>query len=303
MKQIKKIIIGIFTILFFSLIIAFFYFEKKFSPENNYLTVKNESGKINITWLDENKNALLLPINFKNDTTTYYVQFDTGSPYTTFYKNSIKNLPHFQINDNIGNGIFEIGKTEIKSEKFKIIDYGKETDNDEIKIVGTLGAHILENRKTIINFKDNSIEFNLKKTPNYFTGQTFDFKFRKRKIIIPATLNNNKDKFLYDSGTSAYELLTNKENWQKLKLSNSKIIIEKGNSWGNVLTTYTAQSKNEIHFSKAKVTLKQVTYVEGFSKTQYYLMKFSGMSGMLGNRIFLDKEIFIDCENQQMGIK
>lgn len=303
MKQIKKIVIGFFAILLLTLIIGFFYFDRKFSPEKNYLIVKNESGKIKITWLDESKNALLLPIHFKNDSTRYYIQFDTGSPYTVFYKNAIKKIPNFQTKNNIANGAFEIGKTEIKSDKFKIIDFGKDTDNTNIKIIGTLGADILENRKTIINLKNNFVEFNLNKIPNYFKGKTFDFKFGKRKIIIPAMLNGQKEKFLYDSGTSAYELLTNKENWQKLKLPNSKITIEKGNSWGNVLTTYTAQSLNKIYFGEHKISLNQVTYVEGFSKTQYYLMKFSGMSGMLGNRIFLNNEIFIDCKELQMEIQ
>lgn len=303
MKQIKKIVIGIFAFIFLSFAIGFLYFDKKFSPEENYLTVKNESGKIKITWLDENKNALLLPINFKNDSATYYMQFDTGSPYTVFYKNAIKNISNFEKKENIGNATFKIGKTKIESEKFKIIDFGKETGNNQINIIGTLGADILENRKTIINFKENSVQLNVNKIPNYLTGKTFDFSFKKRKIIIPAKLNDKKEKFLYDSGTSAYELLTNKENWQKLKLENSKITIEKGNSWGNILTTYTADSKNKILFGEVKIPLKKVTYVEGFSKTQYYLMKFSGMSGMLGNRIFLRNEIYIDCENLKMGIQ
>lgn len=302
MRQIKRLIVGIFAILFLSLIIGFLYFDRKFSPDENFLSVLNESGKIKISWADENKNALLLPIYFKNDSTLYYLQFDTGSPSTIFYKNAVKDNPHFKFKGSIGKAKFQIGNTEIASDKFKIIDFGKET-SDGIKIIGTLGTDILENKRTIINFKDNSIQLNLNEIPENFVGKTFDFKFKKRKIIIPGLLNGKKEKFLYDSGTSAYELLTNKENWEKLKSLNSRVRVEKGNSWGNILTTYTAETNNNIDFAGKKIPLSHVTYVEGFSKSQYYLMKFSGMSGMLGNRIFLKNEVYIDCKNLQMGIQ
>jgi hypothetical protein len=43
--------------------------------------------------------------------------------------------------------------------------------------------------------------------------------------------------------------------------------------------------------------------VEGFSQTQYMLMKFSGMTGMLGNKVFLKNSIYIDCPEGKIGIE
>lgn len=303
MKLFKKIIIAIFFLFILSLFFGYFYFDRKFTPEENYLSLKNESGKIRIKWEDEDKSAMFIPINFENDTATYYLQFDTGSPYTLFYKNAIKNIPQISTKENIGKSIFKIGKTKIESDKFKIIDFGKEARNNEPKIIGTLGTDILEDRNTIINFRESYIEFNVNKMPSFFNEKNFDFNFKKRKVIISAKMDDKKQKFLYDSGTSSYELLTNKENWEKLKLKNSKIEIDKGNSWGNLLKTFTAKSKSEINFNDTKILLNEVTYVEGFSKAQYYLMKFSGMSGMLGNKIFLPNVIYIDCKEMKMAIE
>lgn len=303
MKKIKKIVILIFILIALIITSGYFYFDTKFSPEENFLKVANESGKVKIVWLDNNRNAMLLPISFKKDTTTYYLQFDTGSPSTVFYQNAVKNIPQLKIKGNLGTVIFKIGETEVESKRIKIIDFGKDSKDEHLKIIGTLGSDILDKRKSIINFKENYIQFNLKTTPSNFKGKTFDFSYKKRKIIIPTKLKDKDEKYLYDSGTSAYELLTNKENWQKLKTPNSKIMIEKVNSWGKTLTTYTAKSNDKIEFGNLKIPLNQVTYVEGFSKTQYYLMKFSRMSGMLGNRIFLKNEIFIDCENSKIGIE
>lgn len=303
MKIFKKVLLGLLVLILFSAILGYFYFDRKFSPEKNYLKVTNESGKVSIKWTDEEKQATLLPIHFGSDTTTYYLQFDTGSPYTIFYKKSISGNPHISITKNRAISNFKIGASEIESNQFKIIDFGEKTTEKEFSIIGTIGTDILENRKTIINFKENYVIFNLSSEPQNFKNNTFDFSFKKRKIIIPAVLENKDEKFLYDSGTSSFELLTNKKIWEKLKLKNSKIIKEKGKSWNNILTTYTAETNKDIEFHKTKIPLHEITYVDGYSNTQYYLMKFSGMSGMLGNKIFLGKQLYIDAEKMKMRIE
>jgi hypothetical protein len=302
MKLFKKLALGFLAVFALILVGGYIYFNQKFTPEENYLIAKNESGNIPITWLGNDKNVLLLPIHFSGNPETYYLQFDTGSPYTVFYSNSIKNIREISINNDKAKTSFFIGKTEISSNRFKIFNKGKNEEKDSIKIIGTIGADILENRKTVINFKDNQVAFNLNQIPNEFKDQLFDFKFKKRRIIISGILKGQERKFLYDSGTSAYELLTYKEEWQNLKLPHSKINIEKAQSWNNVLTTYTTDCKENIQFKNKSIPVKQITYVEGFSDAQFSMMKFSGMTGMLGNKIFLNNSIFIDCVEKKIGI-
>lgn len=101
-----------------------------------------------------------------------------------------------------------------------------ENKDDSLKPIETMGADILEDRKTLINFKENNININLSKTPDHFQNHIFDFKFKKRKIIFKGLLKGEEEKFLFDSGTSAYELLTNKEVWEDLKLPSAKVTIE-----------------------------------------------------------------------------
>ena len=302
MKLFKKIAIGFLALLILVSIGGYIYFDQKFSPENNYLTVKKESGNIPMTWLGNDKNVLLLPIHFQGNQEKYYLQFDTGSPYTVFYSNSVQAIKEISVNQDRAKASFLIGKTEISSAQFKIFKTGKGDKNDSIKIIGTIGADILEGRKTEINFKENHIIFNLADVPASFKNHLIDFKFKKRKIIIPGTLKGEERKFLYDSGSSAYELLTYKEEWEKLKSKNSKVSIEKAKSWNDILTTYTADCKQNIRFRDREIPLQEVTYVEGFSNAQFSLIKFSGMTGMLGNKIFLKNSLFIDCSDHKMGI-
>lgn len=303
MKLFKTILLAFSVLVLVSVVFTYSYFDRKFSPDKNYLQIKNESGKISMKWVTDEKDALLLPVHFDSDTTTYYLQFDTGSPYTMFYKKSISEIRQISVNKNVAKSSFKIGNCEVKSDQFKIIDFGKKLQENKLNIIGTIGTDLLENRKTILNFKENYVVFNLSSEPENVKNKTFDFKFKKRKIIIPAVLDDQKETFLYDSGASAFELLTNKKNWEKLKLKNSKITEEKGKSWDNVLTTFSTRTNKNIEFQNTKIPLHEITYVEGYSKSQYYLMKFSGMSGMLGNKIFLQKQLYIDTENMKMQIE
>lgn len=302
MKLFKKIALGLLTILILILVGGYIYFDQKFTPEKNYLTVKNESGNIPITWLGNDKNVLLLPINFPGNPETYYLQFDTGSPYTMFYFNSIKDIKEIDFNNELVKTSFLLGNTVVSSNQFKVFKTENHDKNDSIKIIGTMGADILEDRKTIINFKENYVVLNVSNVPQNFKNNLIDFKFKKRKIVIPGFLKCEERKFLYDSGTSAYELLTYKEEWQSLKSINSKVKIEKSRSWNDILTTYTANCRENIQFKNTKIPVNEITYVEGFSNAQFSLMKFSGMSGMLGNKIFLKNSLFIDCSNHKFGI-
>ncbi|MGE8554118.1 MAG: hypothetical protein ACN6OB_09360 [Chryseobacterium jejuense] len=304
MKIIKRIGLIVLILIIITALGGYIYFDRKFTPEKNYLTVENESGKIPIQWIGEDKNALLIPIHFSKDTTTYYLQFDTGAVYTEFYSKAIEKLKEVSIRNERAAASFYIGKMKITSDLIKISNTGKPSDkNDPVKIIGTLGADILEDRKTMINFRNNHIIFNASHQPYEFNNNLIDFKFKKRKIIIHGNLNGKDEKFLYDSGTSAYELLTNKENWENLKLPHSKIMVEKAQSRPNILTTYTTKTNHTISFKNKSLPLNEVTYVEGFSQTQYILMKFSGMSGMLGNKIFLNHKIYIDCSKEKIGIE
>lgn len=303
MKVLKKIALSILVIIILTLLGGYLYFDQKFTPEQNYLTVENQSGSVPFKWLGAEKNVLLLPVHFGGDAAIYYLQFDTGSPYTVFYLNSIKNISQISVNKELAKTSFNIGKTKITSEKFKILSQGGDNKSDSLKIIGTIGADILENRKTILNFKEDYIALNLSKEPSQFQGKLFGFKFKKRKIIVRGILKGQEENFLFDSGTSAYELLTNKEIWENLKIPNSKINIEKSQSWENVLTTYTANCNQKIQFSNHEIPLNNVTYVEGFSQVQYSMMKFSGMTGMLGNKIFLNNSLYIDCGQNKMGIE
>lgn len=180
MKILKKIVLTILIVLVLAILGGYIYFNQKFTPDENYLSVANESGNIQMEWLGKEKNVLLLPMHFESDPVTYYMQFDTGSPYTVFYSTSIKSIKQISRNGETCKASFYIGKTKVSADKFKIYNQ-QEDSNDTLKIIGTIGSDILEKRKTLINFKENYISLNLLKTPIQFQNKLFDFKLKKKK--------------------------------------------------------------------------------------------------------------------------
>ena len=120
MKILNEVNWSIFVIFILLVIDDYKKQDQKISTEKNYLTVKKESGSVPFKWLGSEKNVLLLPIHFENDTTKYYLQFDTGSPYKVFYSNPIKNIRQISLKNDVAATSFTIGKTKVSSSNLKI---------------------------------------------------------------------------------------------------------------------------------------------------------------------------------------
>lgn len=312
MKIFKKIAIVSLVIILLFLLGGYFYFQKKFTPPENYLTVSGTAENIQMKWISSNENAnsaLLFPIKINGINQTFYMQFDSGSPITVFYKNSLKSISekypnqlHFNSKKNQIATHFKIGKLNVISSNFEVLNYGNKVDFEDPNaqnIIGTVGTDLLEKRITVLDFKQNQFSFINQIKENNFT----DFEFKKRKILISAKVEKENLKLLYNSGTSGYELITTKEVWKKYKIENSKLKTEKGNSWGNTLSVFTASAKKQIQFGNLNLKLSEVTYIEGTSEMQKFLMKRSGMQGMIGNKLFLNHKLILDCKNEKFKLE
>lgn len=312
MKLFKKIAFVFLVIIVLFFLGGYFYFQKKFTPPENYLNVSGIAENIPTKWISSNDNshsALLLPVKIKGINRVFYMQFDSGSPITVFYKKSIESIAvKFQNRLKIDHEntslstAFTMGNMNVASNTFEVLDYGEKinVDNPNAEnIIGTIGTDLLEKRITILDFKNNQCSFIEKIQEEDFV----DFEFKKRKILIPSIIENEKLKLLYDSGTSGYELITTKEIWQQYRNKNSAVKTEKGNSWGNALSVYSASAKKKIRFQKTTITLSEVTYIEGTSGLQQFLMKRSGMQGMMGNKLFLSHKLILDCRNEKFKLE
>ena len=158
---------------------------------------------------------------------------------------------------------------------------------------------MLEKRIITLDFKNNLCSFSEKSLTDGFS----EFEFKKRRILLPARIGNESLKLMYDSGTSGYELITSKNDWKKYRTINGKVKTGKGNSWGNTLKIVSTTANQKIQFGDTKLMLSEVTYIEGISQTQNFLMALSGMQGMIGNKLFLNHKIILDCKNEKFKVE
>lgn len=312
MKIIKKIVLVFVAVFIFASFGAYLYFDRKFTPPENNLKVSGNTKNLPFEWSSDEENnyaAVLVPIKIKGIDKTFYMQLDSGSPSTVFYKKSVESIRekfpkqlNFNKSPNEISFVFNLKNMSVSSESFELLDYGNDVDfenSNAENIIGTIGTDLFEKRKVAIDFKNKRISFSEKIDDKGFST----FEFKKRKIILPAIIDNQKMKLLYDSGTSGYELIVNKEQWIFYKTKKGKIKKEKGNSWGNLLSVYTAPASKDVQFGNLKLQLSEITYIEGTSELQKMLMKRSGMQGMMGNKLLLNHKLILDCKNQKFKIE
>lgn len=172
MKLLKKIAVVFLAIIVLSLLGGYFYFQNKFTPPENYLNVSGTAENVTLKWISSNENphtALLLPVKINGIDKTFYMQFDSGSPITVFYKNSLEsihekfqNLTEINSEKNQISTGFKIGSMNVKSQNFEVLNYGDKVDfdnPDSENIIGTIGTDLLEKRIVILDFKTHKCSF------------------------------------------------------------------------------------------------------------------------------------------------
>jgi hypothetical protein len=174
-------------------------------------------------------------------------------------------------------------------------------DNSAIEIIGTLGGDFIGNKTVLIDYpgKKISIGYSIPQRP----GLTLtDFIYTNRSIILPASIKGKKTMLYFDSGSSAFELLTNKETAAMLALPGATPVTYPVTSWGKILTATSYVSGDSIEIASIKMPLSRVTYIEGASDTQVNRMVKMGIGGMTGNKLFLHSILVLDIKNKQFGI-
>ncbi|MBK6264172.1 hypothetical protein JKA74_03915 [Marivirga sp. S37H4] len=316
MRILKITLIIFLALLIVSSIGGYIYFKAKFSPPDNTLNLSAHTDSIPITWMeDENSSisALLLPMKLHGIPEIFYLQFDLGSHSTIFYSNALQSVweryPEAEFVSEAENQIkdvtFTLGNIKVMAPILRTINRGNEikwNDSIAINIIGTLGSDILEHKVTVFDFKDDLIYFGNVFPQSIPVQDQVDFEFDQRKVLLSASVNGEPTKLYYDSGSSAFELLTDKDRWNEYALAGAEEETYIANSWGKPLTVHNIASDGIIQFGKTSISLKQVTYIEGTTFIQTALMKLSGMGGMIGNKIFMDKVLVLDARNEKFAI-
>lgn len=286
----------------------------------NQLVFDSTTHTLRFQWLGDSLQtpfephaAMLIPIQLENCPKRFYMQFDLGAPASMFYTDKIRQIREkypttIPATDTttLTNIRFRLSTLDVLAKEIKLFTHHKSPiswqDKNSITIIGTMGADLIEGRIIVIDYPAGKLTIGTEVPAKLKSRLTLtDMTFAHRRILLPAQLQAKNIMVIFDTGSSAYELLTDRETATTLA-SDTVVQRNEVNSWNRKLTANTLHTSNTIGLAAAALPLKHVTYMEGVSSAQVSQMKRMGISGMIGNKIFLNSILVLDTRNRKFGV-
>lgn len=322
MKTLVKILLSVVLLLGLSGLGGYFYMKQKFAPPANQLSITGLPATGPLRWTADTTakpavlhEALLVPVQLPNCARTFYLQLDTGAPYTVFYAHQLEVLRRYypalgtslQVSqDTVRNFRFSLGGAPVTMRRSKVLLQGRpELPADTLApyVIGTLGTDVLEGRVLLLDYARNQFTLTTQVPESLARRAKFGpLAFTNRRVLLEAGLQHKQQQLLFDSGSSANALVTSQSNWQELATPGAPTRTTAANSWGKKLLVHTAPTDAQIRFGNLEAPLRTVTYIEGMNLMQSTLMRFSGMAGMLGNEPFLGNMLILDVKGGRYGV-
>lgn len=320
----KKIGYTLLTILILTIIAGFIGVWKFnttiFKEKSNYLNYTFDAVPIHFDWagdsiagIYEAQAALIIPLKIEDFPHNFYMQFDTGAYDSFIYEHNLKSLRAMglDIKEVVKDNVryveqldFRFGDNHIKASMIKIYpNYGYSFDrNDTISRIGigTIGSDFIDNRITAIDFKNQNIQL-YNERPNWMKTLA-DFKpfdYVGRRIMLPVTLDNKNYEFLYDSGCSAFGLITIKSRFNKYTDESTKQINYDAKSWESSIPIRSKTSNKQFSIGNTQLSLKRVSYVDMYAWSQPIITPFTRIGGWMGNQPFNESTLILDTKTEE----
>lgn len=319
MKVLGKILLAIFALFVLSGIGGYFYFRKQFQAPANQLVVSQLPATTPFVWeatKDLPHAALLVPISVPGCPRTCFLQLDTGAPYTLLKSNALAVLrAEYPVTratlpaqgDSVRNFQFAIGQGQVRARSMRVRPYSDAaqlpTDPAEPFVIGTLGTDIMDGRVLVVDYPHRQLTLTTSVPDSLVRRAAFvPMTFKERRVMLSVGLEGKTQDLLFDSGSSAFALVTSAGHWQQLALPAAPTQIVPVNSWGKTLMANTAPTAAAMQFGAVAVPVGTVSYIEGMGFMQSTLTRFSGMGGMLGNAPFSQQTIILDVKGGRFGV-
>jgi hypothetical protein len=259
--------------------------------------------------------VMLIPVKLKNSPRQFYMQFDTGSPYSMLYTSTInairekypEALPAEQQSGKLLDVLFTAGKMPVHAKEIALQNYSQAainwSDKKAVIVIGTIGTDLFDGKVLTINYPHEKLTLS-SKVPDELNSrlQLSDFIFVQRNIILPATLNSKKIMLYFDSGSSRYQLLTDQKTSELMATPNAVATKSNVRSWDKILTAYTLPTGDSISVASSKLPLHFTTYMAGVSASKEQQMMKMGIGGLTGNKLFLNHILVLDTRNKKFGV-
>jgi hypothetical protein len=262
----------------------------------------------------EAHSALLIPVRLPQCPRQFYMQFDTGSPYSMFYGPAMQRIktkyPTAVPAVNMGSFndfYFLIGNMPVTAKEIVVKDFGSGVidwnDRAAITIIGTIGTDCIDNRFLLINYPGLSMTTGADPETAAAGMEMISLMYASGRILLPGSIRNKKQMLYFDTGSSAFCLMTDKATSEMLAAPGGTATAFKVNSWGKPLSAFTVPTNDSIVISAKTLALRETTYVEGVSESVVSQMMKMGISGLTGNKLFVNNVLLLDLKNKRFGLR
>lgn len=316
----KKMMSSFFRKKSFPCIIAglmFMSFVSGQQPVSGIVLSPSEKYSLPFVWMQdtikgtiEPHAAMLIPVTLPNCSRQFYMQFDMGAPATLFYRSKLRAVfekypSGYHIEDStsrLPEITIRIGKNKLTIQHPGLLAFGDKTidwSSDKKEIIGTIGSDWLENRTILMDYPKQQIVLNYT-IPEKLQNRVTDFSYVQRNILLPATIRGKKTLLYFDTGSSAFSLLTSKE--IALSMAGADTVASRYpvTSWGRTLYANSMATRDSVEISELAIPIRTVTYMDGASEEQVSRMMKLGIGGMTGNKLFLQTGLVLDTKNKKM---
>lgn len=258
--------------------------------------------------------AMLIQVSIPDVANKFYMQFDTGSPYTFLRSGAIKALEEHGVD-------FELlqmdGKTFVKRFALHVGDnrvtlnsghvHQRSSkidlqDPDAINMLGTIGADFLDQNICAIDFPAQRIHlFRSRPLVIDSLGDFSPFSFTGRRVMLPTKIQDVAQHLFYDSGCSSFGLFTSKYHFDRLVDQNGDGISYNSSRHGDPIPIHHGTTEVVATFGSVVVPLKRVSYVEQYVGLQSALGRFLD-GGVFGNEAMLESTLILDTKANEFLI-
>lgn len=323
-KYVKYTLVSILVLLVIGAFIGMRKFNNSlFGEKPQLLSYTQESKPIAFEWANdsigniyETQTAIVIDSKIEGFAHNFYMQFDTGSPYTFIYGNDVASLKKIGLDlevvvkddaKYVKYLEFELGGNKIQASMVKILqNYGNTfgaTDTVGNIKIGTIGSDMMEQKVTAIDFLNQEIQIHPER-PKWMTSlpdfQAFDFQ--GRRIMLPAVVDGKELELLYDSGCSAFGIITTRNRFKNYTNEETQLIQYGANSWGNSLPIRSKHTNKPLQIGESNLSMERASYVDMYAWTQRFVTPFTRIGGWLGNRPFSNSTLILDAKNEKFTI-
>ena len=291
-----------------------YFNDQWFREYPNYLKFNAPYQPVSFDWVEGNykdhieaHDAIIVPVRIPGLSQKFYMQLDTGSPYSFVNVNPYKALMDVNLDlDTVRrNGQlyfeqfqFDLEGNAIIAELMPILHTGAEVDlNDTTKAIrlGTIGTDLMGQKITLIDFKNQQLQF-FDKRPEWMDelGAFQSFDFKGRRLMLPAKIQGKALELFYDSGCSAFGLLTSKNRYDQYTNESDREIHYSANSFGASIPVFHKTSSESMEIGNTTLSLRRVSYVDWHDRLQGFFSRFTNIGGWLGNKPFVDEVLILD---------